>query len=692
MIPPILMTVFFGILILIVVLVGLLVFLQKKINTADYQESKRIKALLPQRKKERRWDHFSAKSYPYLMKIPLLRRVMLGIRSRLMIIHAGDERIVRTRTSKITLMVIGSMTVVTLTTLLWTTYWPTRLSIILTALYVGGFMCDVLISRIQKQMLRAQSEMILNIRHEYHQTYMVNKSLEQSAERCDPITGVHAKKVAEILNAVDPEEELHLYYDVSPNRYMKQLASISYKVAELGDSDVANGEESIYLSSLTDIRQQIHLDINRREKLDRKLSGIVFVAASPIFFLDPLRNWAETMFPIISDFYNTSWGLYSLILLYMIFLFTFVTMRYIKGLDGDTQSVKEEGLLLNKLLKKKWIKKITLRIAPQEHEAAFFKTTERIKHANSKLTVNAFYLKKVITAALVFLITITAQLSIHAQVKHNSIHPNKHISTGGNQESGQILLSEERYRFESLLIGEIIDKKIEPNEILPFILNKLEGKKFLPTTIDRDTYAMQLLGRVTAYQNEFFKWYELIIALILSAASYWLPEGFLAIRHQLRKWEMQNEVDGFYTNVMMLARFPGINVYEIVEWLHRYSYIFQEELLRCLLDYDAGAWDALEKMKDDVHFVPLERLVDRLQAAAELIPVKSAFDDMYVEREFAIEQRKEHNEKTINNKVVIGTLIGWLPMNATLILYLAFPLGYLAFEQLGDLTIVTSNL
>ncbi|MCY9760611.1 hypothetical protein M5X06_00045 [Paenibacillus alvei] len=692
MMPSILPTIIVIILILIAVLISILVFIQNRINTTDYQESLRIKALLPQRNKEKRWDHHAARLYPYLLKIPLLRRVVLAIRSRLMIIHAGDESMVRIRTSKITLMVVGSMTAVTLTTLLWTTYWPTRLSIILTALYIGGFMSDILISRIQKQMLRGQSEMILNIRHEYHQTYMVNKSLEQSAERCVPITAVHAKKVADILNAVDPEEELNLYYDVAPNRYMKQLAAISYKVAELGDSNIANGEESIYLSALTDIRQQIHMDINRREQLDRKLSGIVFVAASPIFLLDPIRNWSESMFPIISNFYNSSWGLYSLVLLYMTFIFTFVSMRYIKGLDGDTQAVKEEGKLLNKLLRKRWIKKLILRVAPQEHEAAYFKTTERIKNANSKLSVESFYLKKVITATLVFMITILAQFSIHGQVKHNIIYPNKQITTGGNQESSQILLSEERYRFESLLIGEILDKEIQPDEMLPFILDKFEGKNFLPTNIDRDAYAMQLLGRVAAYQNEYFKWYELVIAIIIAAASYRIPEGFLLIRHQFRKWEMQNEVDGFYTNVMMLARFPGINVYEIVEWLHRYSYIFQDQLLKCLLDYEAGAWDALERLKDDVHFVPLERLADRLQAAAELIPVKNAFDDMYVEREFAMDQRKEHNEKTINNKEVLGTMIGWLPMHATLLLYLGFPFGYLAFEQLGDLTIITSNL
>lgn len=107
---------------------------------------------------------------------------------------------------------------------------------------------------------------------------------------------------------MDPEDELQKYYEIAPNRYMKQLAGVSYKIGEYGDADIHKGERSIYLSMLGNIREEIHMDINRRERIDRLLYGIVFVAISPVFMLDPIRNWAEGMFPIVSNYYNSAWG------------------------------------------------------------------------------------------------------------------------------------------------------------------------------------------------------------------------------------------------------------------------------------------------------------------------------------------------------------------------------------------------
>jgi hypothetical protein len=143
---------------------------------------------------------------------------------------------------------------------------------------------------------------------------------------------------------------------------------------------------------------------------------------------------------------------------------------------------------------------------------------------------------------------------------------------------------------------------------------------------------------------------------------------------------------------MMLSQFPNISVYEMIEWLHRYSYIFERQLLRCMLDYEAGGWSAIENLKEDARFVPLERLADRLQVAADLIPVKKAFDDMDAERAFAMDQRKEHYEKVISRKSTLGKMFGFLPMQATFTLYLLLPFVYMAFQQLGDLTVVTGKM
>ncbi|MEK4517378.1 hypothetical protein NSS64_18980 [Paenibacillus sp. FSL H8-0122] len=677
---------------LLAILLILLSIVQRKLKGTQYQEQRRLKALLPTRTKEKKWLEQAHKAYPVLDELPVVKKLLHRIRSRLMIIHAGNEIMVRSRSAALTVMILACILLISLLSFFWTTSWVSRVTIMLVSIYMGGILSDLFIGRLVKQMLYDQSSMILDIRHEYHQTHMVQVSLENSAERSKPMVAVHARQIAGILAAVDPEDELQKYYEVAPNRYMKQLAGVSYKIGEYGDADIHKGERSIYLSMLGNIREEIHMDINRRERIDRLLYGIVFVAISPVFMLDPIRNWAENMFPVVSNYYNSAWGLYSLILLYITFIVSFIALRILKGVDEDTQAIKDEGKWLNRLLKRKWVFRAADRITPAEHEPVHFKVARRLKDANSGLSQHTYYLQKSLTAAAVFLLVLVLQFSIHGNIRHNLLHPNVQITTGGNQTESQRMLSEERYAFEQSLMGELIAKDITPDEMLIYIQEKADNKHFLQFNTDQNAYAQQLIHRVDQYHQEYFKWYELLLAFSLAFAGFYVPDLFLLIRTQLRKWEMQNEVDGFNTLSMMLSQFPNISVYEMIEWLHRYSYIFERQLLRCMLDYEAGGWDAIDRLKEDARFVPLERLADRLQVAADLIPVKKAFDDMDAERAFAMDQRKEHYEKVISRKNTLGKMFGFLPMQATFTLYLLLPFVYMAFQQLGDLTVVTGKM
>ena len=41
-----------------------------------------------------------------------------------------------------------------------------------------------------------------------------------------------------------------------------------------------------------------------------------------------------------------------------------------------------------------------------------------------------------------------------------------------------------------------------------------------------------------------------------------------------------------------------VNVEMILEWLERYANIFKEPISKCVNNYEAGAWEALEQMKE----------------------------------------------------------------------------------------------
>jgi hypothetical protein len=93
---------------------------------------------------------------------------------------------------------------------------------------------------------------------------------------------------------------------------------------------------------------------------------------------------------------------------------------------------------------------------------------------------------------------------------------------------------------------------------------------------------------------------------------------------------------------------------------------------QCLLHYEHGAEQALERLKEEAPFAPFVRIVER-----------RAFDDLESEREFMREQRKQDYERLIEMKAGLGKMIGFAPMVSLIFLYLVFPLVYVSLSQMS---------
>lgn len=124
----------------------------------------------------------------------------------------------------------------------------------------------------------------------------------------------------------------------------------------------------------------------------------------------------------------------------------------------------------------------------------------------------------------------------------------------------------------------------------------------------------------------------------------------------------------------MLMKIERVNVEIILEWLERYANIFKEPITKCVNNYESGAWEALEQLKNDVTFPLFIRIVESLQAAVEKIPIRQAFDELDSERDYYQEKRKQSNERLISKKALIGKAIGFAPMICLFVGYLIIPL------------------
>lgn len=215
----------------------------------------------------------------------------------------------------------------------------------------------------------------------------------------------------------------------------------------------------------------------------------------------------------------------------------------------------------------------------------------------------------------------------------------------------------------------------------------------VPLTRDQvQTAAERIYDKLKLLTNEYFKWLELVVALCIAYAMYYMPIIILTFQRKMRAMEMEDEVMQFQTIILMLMYIERISVEFIVEWLARYANIFKDPLLKCLNNYESGAIEALEELKEDAPYKPFVRIVESLESAVENVKLTEAFDELETERAFFQEVRKETNERLVNKKAKIGRIIGFAPMVVLFVGYLIIPLMWSSvvdmssyFSQMGSL-------
>ena len=204
--------------------------------------------------------------------------------------------------------------------------------------------------------------------------------------------------------------------------------------------------------------------------------------------------------------------------------------------------------------------------------------------------------------------------------------------------------------------------------------------------------AERIYDKVQIVNSEYMKWFEVLLSFVFAIIGYMSPIWMLMFQAKMRQIEMEDEVMQFQTIILMLMRIERVNVEMILEWLERYANIFKDPISKCLNNYEAGAWESLEAMKEEISYMPLVRIVESMQAAVEKIPIRDAFDELESERDYYQEKRKESNDRLIKRKGMIGKAIGFAPMVCMFVGYLIIPLVFIGLTSMSSsFTTMTSQ-
>ncbi len=623
------------------------------------------------------FDRIFQIAYLVLIKIPIVKHYTKKTRLKLEMVNDYTEYEIRKKTGSI---MLGSLLFIFAALFVFLNVVSDLYMaavVTLMVFIINDVMVNSRVNKVADKILRQLPEVFTEIRHSFHEHGMIEEAFNDAIDELeDKEIMPQIRKIKEAIMSDNPEVQLEKYYDTAPNKFLKLFAGVSYLTMELGDRKVEG--VSVYLKNLNNILNDVYLEILKKDKINYMFRSLTGIAIAPIFFIQIVENWAVSNFPALINFYSSSFGF---IVQAILMVSIFVAYFLLKVIKEDSNEIKFDRIATvkwqDKAYKLPLVKFIINGFMPAEHTKKYLKLSDRIKSTNSFLTMQWFYINKFMYAVVAFVAMFILLINIHV-IDLNSIYNDiseEFIGLGTlspeDQHAAELMNKQDKE-----VVDKLKDEKNISREDIKYELQKVTGGQVDDTDIDR------VLEKIEGVKNNFLKFWEVIIALIIAWIAYFIPNITLFMKNKIRALEKEDEVMQFQSIILMLMYIERVDVQTILEWLERYAYAFKEPISTALNNYEAGAIEALEDLKDTVPQKDFKRIIEALISAVERIPIKDAFDELETERSFQYERRKDTNERIIQKKTSMGKAIGFAPLIILVAGYFVGPLLLVSILQL----------
>lgn len=614
--------------------------------------------------------------YITFVKMPILKYYTKKTRLKLEMVNDYTEYELRRRSGKYMLIAVIFIFVSLFVILNLVNDLYMSLIVIIGVLVIAEKLIDVGITSVSNKILRQMPDVFTVIRHAFHEHGMIDEALNVAVDEfADKEIGPQLRRISEAITAENPEIELEKYYDSAPNRFLKLFAGISYLTFDLGDRKVDG--TSVYLKNLNNILQEIYLEILKQDKINYTFRSLNIISVIPLIFIKSLQAWAESNFPALSNFYNSSFGF---IMQSIIIISIFISYLMLKIVKEDSEQIKFDRVTGLKWQEKVYkigiVKLIVDAFKSKPHTKRKKKETALIKNTNSYLTIEWLYVNKIFAALGTFILALILMFNItRIDIKATYNKISDEFLSFGKLTTQQEMSAKSVNERDKKYIDKYRNKKVSKEQIEIDLTDPVTGKA-------DSNEVERVYNKILSVKNSYIKFWQVLTSVILGIIAYYVPSIVLYVKNKIREMEKENEIMQFQSIILMLMYIDRIDVQTILEWLSRFSYAFKEQISRCLNNYESGAYEALGDLKEEVPYKDFQRIIEELQSAVERIPIKDAFDELETERAFFHERRKEGNERLAKKKAAIGKVLGFTPMVLLIGGYLVGPLMIVSIMQM----------
>ncbi|MGB8455264.1 MAG: hypothetical protein WCD89_23400 [Anaerocolumna sp.] len=540
---------------------------------------------------------------------------------------------------------------------------PTLYGVSLTAAYLFILNNQIIYSVVENneiKLLKQFDKLLGDIRQNYQSHGMVDEAIYDSIETAPYPIKLHAAKIHTILSAEEAYEEVCKYNGNVPNRFIKIFLALCVMMMTFGDKKVEN--QSLFLTNIKYLKQEINTEILKREKVKHLFSGLIFISIMPVLFLKSIQSWAVFSLPEMESYYKGAFGILTMVL---IFVTTVTSYNLINRMKENRQPELKNYIILEYFTKIPVVNKILDNITNKNYGRTL-KIQDLIRKTGESITTKQLILKRLTYSIAAFfcciLISITIHHNLKSQILTNFQNLNYLRSSIPENQIEDIKELIEKY-VNQYKKHKVVQKDMEDNLLKE---GMIKNKQFMTMT------AEEIVKRINSYHNEYYRWYELLLTVLAAVAAYYVPYLNLLFLKKLRQMNMEDEVIQFHSIILMLMHMDRMTIETILDWFENFAVIFKNSIQECINDLQSGDIEVLDDLKLKEPYEPFVKIIENLQIS-DKIGIKRAFDEIAVERYHYQEKRKLENEINIKDKSILGKAIAFIPFIITIGLYLIIP-------------------
>ena len=528
------------------------------------------------------------------------------------------------------------------------------------------------LSRMETNLLYQLQDFLSDIRHYYMSSKIIEDAVNDTLDDIPFEVSLHIQKLYNILISPIMQEKVEEYSQTNPNRFFLLLTSICTAVKEYGDTEDENGGSN-FLNSIAYLKEEINIEILKRQMISFKFQALSFIALVPVLLLKPIETWNIKNMPDLASFYS---GIYGKTIMVALFATSFICYKLVEVLKDSKRGELKRVSIWTRIAKIPVISKFTNKLINRNFTKAM-KLNDKQKEIGDMTGPKAFLVESM-TIGIISFILVNVMFSSAFQAQKVTMLKN---FTGGFDES---VIPNEKYL--AIMQGTSKDyaeiykkyniKEFDEDELT----NEIAKNSGVHNKDDARLVAQAVIDEVGKYQKTYYKWWCLLASIIVSILAMFIPYWFMDFRIKVASVNKEDEVNQFQTLILVLMHTDGITLDLILEWMDRFSYSFKSSIDVCIMELESGEKAALEKMKMSETNVSFKRFCDCLLEIDD-VGVLAAFDEIASDRAYSLKNREQQNQITTDKKASKAMWISYIALGATFIFYLVGPMLMLSIKM-----------